>query len=138
MTTTIQILKDRRISSLISEKYGSIMSERDAEMMDYCQTMGEVWIGMVNDDLVACWGLIPPSFLADQAYLWMWVPPDVKHQFLLVRHSQIQIKKMLDRYDMLVGHCMVGSRSARQWLQWLGAEFGLAQGPLVPFEIRRA
>jgi len=42
------------------------------EMLDHCQKAGKVWVGLCDGHFV-CWlGLIPPSFLSNQAYIWMW------------------------------------------------------------------
>src|SRR5258708_39200660 len=95
-------------------------------MLDYCQTLsGDIWTGTVDDQLVCCWGLIPPSLLSNQAYLWMWASEAVRdHQFLFVRHSQRVMVRMLLRYDTIVGHCLIKSPQSIRWLKWLEASFG--------------
>ena len=103
----------------------------------FFQTIGRVYAGYVDEEFICCWGLIPPTFLSNQAYLWMWGPEPIKHQFILVRQSQIQIQNMLKRYDKIVGHCLVGAKGSQRWLRWLGAEFAPAEGDVLPFEIRR-
>lgn len=123
MTTTISPVIGTSISSLISSTYGPILNLKESEIMDYCQKLGEVYAGYVDEELVCLWGLIPPSFLSMEAYLWMWCSEAmIGHQFIFVRHSQRQIEKMLLRYEQIKGHCTVGSK-ARRWLSWLGAEF---------------
>lgn len=126
------------ISALISTFYE--LPGRELDMLDYCQTLGEVWSGFIDGQFICCWGLIPPSFLSTQAYLWMWGPPKLKHQLVFIRHSQIQVRRMLERYDTIVGECLVGATSARRWLQWLGADFDQPHSDkpgLVPFTIRK-
>lgn len=138
MTVTIEPLVGKTLSGLISLTYGPILDYKESEIFDYCQRMGEVYTGYVDNELVCCWGLMPPSFLSMQAYLWMWCKDDkVQHQFLFVRHSQRQVEKMLERFDTIVGHCLQGSKSIR-WLRWLGAEFAdyPEEGKLM-FTIRR-
>jgi len=103
-------------------------------MFDYCAISGEVWGGWVNDELEAVWGVIPPSFLSDEAYLWLWNLP-VKHPILLARYSRKVIAVLHERWPTLHGHCYLGSSSFR-WLLWLGAEFSQPQASLVPFELR--
>lgn len=124
-----------KISELISRFYE--VDPEDLAMLDYCQTLGEAYYGFIDGEFCCCWGLIPPSFLSTQAYLWMWGPKQLKHQLVFIRHSQIQIKKMLERYDLIIGECLIGAASARRWLQWLGADFGQPKNGLIPFEIRK-
>lgn len=126
------------ISQLIQMMCGNVLSEKDCSLFDYCQTLGSVYVGTIDGNFVCCWGLIPPTFLSQQAYLWMWAPEPIKHQFVFIRQSQIQVQKMLDRYDRIVGHCMSAAKSSQRWLKWLGAEFEPADGDVVPFTIRRA
>ena len=124
------------ISELISTFYG--MTRRQLDLFDYCQTLGEVYIGFVDDEFICCWGLIPPSFLSNRAYLWMWAPNPMKHQFVFIRRSQLQVQKMLERYEEIIGECEESNRSAQRWLKWLGAEFSYPKNGLIPFTIRRA
>ncbi|SRR6266852_3901821 len=137
MTTIIKKL-DESLSEMIFQDCGPILSQRENEMLDYCQRLGEVYIGYVDGDLVCCWGLIPPSFLSNQAYIWMWASGSVPHQFLFVRHSQRQVKKFLERYDSIVGQCKLNAHSAQRWLKWLGAEFGDPRDGTRPFVINRS
>lgn len=125
-----------KISSLISLFSGE--NPKLLYMLDYCQNLGEVYTGFIDGDFICCWGLIPPSFLSNQAYLWMWAPEPMKHQLVFIRHSQIQVQRMLTRYEKIVGDCQLTARSARRWLLWLGAEFGQPHRDLIPFTIRRA
>jgi len=102
MTTIVSKLEGP-LSEIILAKYGKVLSKREIEMLDHCQKLGEVWIGYVDGHFVCCWGLIPPSFLSNQAYIWMWALESVPHQFLFVRHSQIQVRKFLRRYASITG-----------------------------------
>lgn len=129
------------VSNMISAFCGPVLSSDDVKVMDYCQSLGNVYSGFVDGEFTCCWGLIPPSFLSNQAYLWMWAPEPIKHQLVFIRQSQIQIAKMLERYDAVVGHCKVEAHSAQRWLKWLGAEFDMpkpATPDIIPFTIRRA
>lgn len=136
MTVTVETLNNP-ISQMIRAFCGPVLSENESSLFDYCQALGTVYIGFVDNEFTCCWGLIPPTFLSNQAYLWMWAPGPIKHQLVFIRRSQIQIEKMLERYDKIVGHCQVKSKSAQRWLRWLGADFGSAEGDVLPFEIRR-
>jgi hypothetical protein len=140
MKVHIAPILGRTFSSLISLTYGPILNIKEADVLDYCQKMGEVYAGYVDDEMVCCWGLIPPSFLSMEAYLWMWCAGDaVTHHFVFIRQSQIQVRRMLERYETINGHCKLGNRRAMRWLKWLGAEFAdYPEDGRLTFTIRRA
>jgi hypothetical protein len=136
MRVVVESMYGNTISSLLSVFCG--LDRRQLDMFDYCQTLGEVYTGFVDGEFVCCWGLIPPSFLSNQAYLWMWAPEPLQYQFTFIRRSQIQVKKMLETYDQIIGDCAEGNKPAQRWLKWLGAEFGYPHDGMIPFTIRRA
>jgi|SRR6202035_5515009 len=136
MRVVVEPFYGNTISSVLSIFCG--LDKKALEMFDYCQTLGEVYTGYVDGEFVCCWGLIPPSFLSNQAYLWMWAPEPMQHQLVFIRKSQIQIKQMLEKYEQVIGDCAEGNRSAQRWVKWLGAEFDMPHNGLIPFVIRRA
>lgn len=102
----------------------------------HCSTIS--WLADVDGRGACLWGLIPPTLLSDQAYLWLWTNELAEqHSFLLVRYSQRMIEEMLKEFPILVGHCHSEDPRAQRWLKWLGAEFDFPQGKLIPFAIRR-
>lgn len=111
------------------------MSPRDQQMFEYCAAAGEVWAGHVNGELEAVWGVIPSSFMALEAYLWMWNLP-THHPLLLARYSRRVISTLHERWPVIHGHCQLSNLSSRRWLLWLGAEFGQAGDSLVAFQLR--
>lgn len=136
MTVTVEPIFES-ISKTIIGFCGPVLPYNDARAMDYCQALGEVYSGFVDGQFICCWGLVPPTFLSNQAYLWMWSPEPMKHQLVFIRQSQIQVRRMLEHYESVVGHCKINARSAQRWLKWLGAEFGEPSGDTIPFTIRR-
>lgn len=137
MTVVVEPLVGRTISNLISLTCGPMLSVREADILDYCQRLGEVYAGFVDGELVCCWGLIPPSFVSTKAYLWMWHSQALaEHQFLFIRHSQRQIETMLERYEAIIGDCVAGGKAVR-WLKWLGAEFSRGENGRLSFVIRK-
>jgi hypothetical protein len=95
------------------------------------------WAGLVDNKVACIWGLIPPTLLSDQAYLWLLITKEVEqHKFLFIRHSQRAVEAMLTKYSLIVGHCAIGNDPAIKWLRWLKAEFGPPQGNKIPFQIR--
>jgi hypothetical protein len=96
------------------------------------------WAGFVDNELACVWGLVPPTLLSNTAYLWLIVNELVDdHKFLFVRHSQMEMRKMLDLYPIIIGHCDARHERSMQWLKWLGAKFDPTCGPLCPFTIVR-
>lgn len=124
-------------SDLISLNSNATLSDRQIEMLDWCRSMSsEVWAGYIDGELVCLWGLIPPSLISTQAYLWMHSNERVnEHKFLFVRHSQRMVEQMLKRYDVIVGHCVVGARNSIRWVRWLGGVFDEPNGSFMPFRI---
>jgi hypothetical protein len=139
VSVIIQPLVGQSISDLIFESTGIRLSLNESGILEFCQNMSsETWTGFAGGKLICCWGLIPPSLLSDQAYLWMHSTPAVKdHTFVLVRHSQRIIEDALKKYPRIVGHCKVGATDSIRWLRWLGARFMEMEGPFIPFEIIR-
>lgn len=115
------------------------MSQADERGMEFCYLMSvAIWVGLIDGEVACMWGLVPPSFLSNQAYLWLYTTDLIKeHQFILVRHSQIVMENLLEEYPSIVGHATVGDKKAIRWLRWLGAEFGYPQGTGLPFRIRK-
>lgn len=137
MTVTVEPIFEP-LTKMIAAFCGPVLSSRNADVLNYCQTLGDVYSGFVDGKFICCWGIIPPTFLSNQAYLWMWMPQPIQHQLVFIRQSQIQVAKMLERYDTIVGHCQIGNRSAQRWLRWLGAKFDPPGSDTIPFVIRRA
>lgn len=116
------------------------LSPHEERVFAYCISMSEsLWLGSVDNKFACAWGLIPPSLMSYQAYLWLFTDNIIKgHEFLFVRHSQVQVQEMLKRYPTIVGHTDSQSTKTMRWLKWLGATFGEPTGKLVPFTIRKS
>lgn len=115
------------------------LGEEEWKSMDFAFLMSTVIWAMFIDGKLAClWGLIPPTLMSHQAYLWFYTTDVIEeHQFILVRHSQMAIEEILEDYPSIVGHATMGADKSIRWLKWLGAEFGPPQGTGVPFRINR-
>jgi hypothetical protein len=98
-----------------------------------------VWAGFSDGVPVCIWGLIAPTILNDRAYLWLLVNDLVdKHQFTFVRHSQMEVKKMLKIYPRIVGHVVEREERSKRWLKWLGVRLGARHDGFIDFELRSA
>jgi len=120
-------------------KLSHALSSVEEKLMDDCLKMSTtLWVGLVDDALACLWGVIPPTLMSNDAYLWLYTTPLVEdHQFTFVRRSQIVIKELLEQYDRLVGYCLLSADRSIKWLSWLGAEFGRRDGTKVAFVIRK-
>jgi len=119
---------------------GINFADVEEKAMDFCLLMSTfIWAGFIEGKLACIWGVIPPSLMSDKAYLWLYTTDVIKeHQFLLVRHSQLVIKDILEQFPVIVGHATIGASKSIRWLKWLGAEFGSPQGTQVGFIIKRS
>jgi hypothetical protein len=138
MTASIVRLSGADAYDLIYPSHLAKLSELNQETMHRAMmNSSRVWIGYIDDIAVATWGLIPPSFLSDTAYLWLYTDENIQpHQFVFIRNSQRAVAEMLSEFPTIVGHAEACASKSRRWLRWLGAEFGDPQGPLIPFTIR--
>src|SRR5262245_64364409 len=132
--TVIEQITATRARELVKNVDFSPIESRATE---FCISMATIiWAGFINDRLACIWGVIPPTLMSDQAYLWLYTTDVVEeHQFVLVRHSQMVIQDLLKEYSSLCGHAMMGSEKSIRWLKWLGAKFGRQQGDGVRFRI---
>lgn len=128
------------VAQLICESPYVTMNDRDRDVMRYCSAMSQhVWIGLIDEKPICCWGLVPPSMMSDSAFLWLYCTPlQAEKQFVFVRQSQRMIKKMLEIYSHIYGTVKVDSESSIRWLRWLGASFSRPEpNGMMPFTIRR-
>ena len=96
------------------------------------------WSGEVDGKIACVWGLIPPSVLSEQAYLWLLTTDLIEeHKFLFTRYSQRVVEMMLQVYPTIVGHIDQKEARAVQWLKWLGAEIIAREDGQLHFSIRR-
>lgn len=96
----------------------------------------EYWMGALDGETICIWGIIPPTLLSDNVYLWLYTTPDLEgNEFVFVRHSQRAVEEILRSYPRIIGHATVGADRSIRWLRWLGAKFGEPDGGLIPFTI---
>lgn len=97
----------------------------------------EFWVGKIDGEIACVFGLMPPSLLADSAYLWLLTTEVVDaNTFLFIRHSQRWIEENLKRYKLLRGHVLATNQQAKRWLRFLGARIFEPEGGRHAFEIR--
>lgn len=116
---------------------------KGAEIMQrYRIASVQSWCGRIEDEIACVWGIVAPSFLSEQAYLWLLTTDVVdSHKFLFIRHSQMIIELLLKDWPLITGHVIADQEQSKKWLRLLGVQFGqpefVEQRPLIPFEIRK-
>jgi len=137
MTVTVREVGSLELMGLISSRLDASMDgDWRRTLMEFAYRSQFSWISENDDDILCFYGLIAPTLLSDQAYLWMHTTPMLKeHTFVLIRHSQRAIKSMLNVFDTIHGHCEIGADRSQAWLRLLGAKFDDPVDDLVPFEI---
>src|SRR5205823_6185883 len=122
----VQILSDNNVDISDMVQRSPVSHIPDAvPVLAECIAMSIVrWTGTVDGEQACAWGLIAPTVLSERAYLWLITTNLVdEHKFIFVRHSQRFMEVMLDKYPVIVGHCVVGEERSMRWLKWLGATF---------------
>ena len=139
MKTQIGQVDKQQLPGLISALSRDKLSKDDlATLSKWVLVSSAVYSGSWEGQLCCLWGLIPPTLLSEQAYLWLHTTEAAsEHEFVLVRRSQIEVRKMLEEHPRIIGHCEVGAERSIRWLGWLGAIFGEPQEKLIPFVIKR-
>ena len=91
-------------------------------LLSAAKLASEIIIGMYGDEVLAYIGLVPPTLLADRAYIWMLTTESGEaHPLLIARYGEKFILTALCKYRVLFGHCF--SEKSARWLRYMGAEF---------------
>lgn len=137
MIVEVKELRRVDIPLILAASHVASIDGAEKQMQDCLKQSDEVWWGTVEAVPLAVFGIIKPSVLSDQGYLWLLTTEIAEqHKFILARHSQIWVREQLRRFEVLHGHCLREARGSIRWLGWLGAIFGTPRGKVVPFMIR--
>src|SRR5258708_12207330 len=137
MSVQIESINRQQTRDLILSARGGILTELESKTLDACLGFAtHLWIGQVDGKMVCAWGLVPPSLLAEEAYLWLYSTPEVAdHKFVFVRYSQLVMKEMLRIYPRIVGVTDIKSTNSTPCLTCLRANFVHNSAPHTPFSI---
>ena len=138
MKVAVERLTKSEISKLVAESISIGMSPGAIALFNTCiMRSASMWVGFINEELACVYGLVPPTLLSEQAYLWLHTTEAlVGHEVLFVRRSQIAVQEMLEVHPVIVGHAEIGNPRGIRWIKWLGGVFGDPDGRLIPFSIR--
>lgn len=139
MNVAISATDRAELRSMIASSPHIKMTERESQSLDACLLISDgVYVGLVDGKIACVWGLVPPTLLSTQAYLWLYTSSLVEeHKFLFVRNSQRWIESALEEYPNIVGFCHSDNASAKRWIKWLGGEFAPSVDGRSNFVIRR-
>ena len=139
MTIAIAVADRTVLKGMISASPHICLSSVEVQQLDACLMISsEIYVGLVDGELACVWGLIPPTLMSSQAYLWLYTTALVEeHKFLFVRHSQRWMERALQEYETIVGFCKPENKSAIKWLEWLGADFKRPFSERADFTIRK-
>lgn len=134
---TIQPVDRDATRELILRMKGGILTDEDYRALDACTSFAShLWIGYIRGEPVCAWGLVPPTFLSDRAYLWLYSTDAVEEfKFLFVRHSQLIMEQMKQIYPEIYGVCALSQPKSIRWLKWLGAKFDQPGSTYISFSI---
>lgn len=135
MQAPVVINNDR---TLLEPIIDGLPTDESSIMRRWMLTSAEVWVGMIHRQFACCWGVVPPTLLSDEAYLWMYHTPKIERfKFLFVRNSQLAVEDMLTQYNRLYGHVKADASDSKRWLGWLGARLLDEVNGFKRFEIRK-
>lgn len=139
MNVAIDTINRDDVKELIAQSEHIVMSKAERLSLDACVFISQyVYVGSVGGKVACMWGLVSPTLLSDQAYLWLYTSPLVEnHKFLFIRHSQRWIEGALKEYNTIVGHVVKDNKKAIQWIKWLGGELIGKDEVRHHFRIRR-
>lgn len=139
MNVAVEAVSTERIRRLISSnEWSNLDADNKRSFLACAKFSSELYVGMVDGKAVCIWGLMPPTIVSDQAYLWLHVLDTLQgYEFIFIRRSQLVVQGMLQSYPTIVGHCQIGNHKAQRWLKWLGAKFSQASNGFIPFVIVR-
>ena len=138
MKVAVEQLTKPEISKLVADSIAMGLSPGAIALFNTCiMRSTSMWVGFIEEKLACVYGLVPPTLLSEQAYLWLHTTEAlVGHEFLFVRRSQIAVAEMLAVHPVIVGHAELHNSRGIRWIKWLGGVFGDPDGRLIPFTIR--
>lgn len=139
MTVSVAQADRQRVSELISRDLGCSFTKDERKVFNHCLSLTTtLWVGQLDGEVVCAWGIIPPTLMSEQVYLWLYTTDRiVGHEFLFVRHSQRAVEEILKAYPTITGYTSVDLPKTIRWLKWLGAVFAEPEGKRLPFIIRK-
>lgn len=120
------------LREITAEQMVELWPGLDPTVVEFAKASAPLIVALCGAEPTSFIGLIP---MEDFVYIWMETLPGTdKHKLATARHAKGLIRRALQRWPLIKGHCLEGSRSIR-WMQSLGATFFPTNPPT--FEIHR-
>jgi hypothetical protein len=139
MKVRIEESKAIDVASVIRRSPHASIEGAEKKLRSFINRSIYTWAGTVGGETACVFGLIAPTMLAEEAYLWLIVTDLVKdHEFLFIRYSQRFVEQVLGDFTTIVGDVEVTNDRAKRWLRWLGAKIysDNAREGFAPFIIK--
>lgn len=136
MAVRVEQVTGRQFAELISPAIRDLLKEDELAVMENAMAKStDVW--MVSDrEMIGITGVAPDTLLARDAFLWLYTNPfNTRITVGAMKATKQVVDNFLRRYDRLVGYCETANVKSQRWVSWLGADFGRADGSLIPFKI---
>ena len=99
----------------------NLSADGEALLIDCARESRPLIIGWAGEDFLGFAGLIPPTFLSGEAYLWFHHAPAVlDHPIAVIRAAKAFVAQMRQRYPRIISHCV--SPSSRRLVASFGAK----------------
>lgn len=132
----IKSVAKEELTQLISSEFLSTLTVEGQEILiRTVNNSTHFWIAEDDGKFIGFWGLIPPTLLSVQAYIWLYLLEDVTHRVSFARKSISAFKALVREFPIVVGHCACTNPSAIRWLKWLGATFNEPKDGFVAFKL---
>lgn len=134
-----EVVGNTPLVDIINNKMPNLLTRDEEVALNKCQMFSASTYVVMNDEELMCvWGLIPPSILSTEVYLWLHVTPSVQgHHFQFVRHTQMVLQEILKDYEVVVGQVRTDAPQNRKFVKMLGAKFGETADNFTQFRIER-
>lgn len=105
-------------------------------LIEYLKRSLFAWTGLVDGKVACVWGIIAPTVLSTQGYLWLFTTDLIdSHKFLFVRHSQRIVEEMLKIFPRITGTVFANQPRSIAWLKWLKVNFRAEENGMIHFEL---
>lgn len=138
MNGVIYSITVEQMKSLISAAGGLSLDNNQMEALTRsAKNSNPLFAGMYGAELACIIGLVPPTLISSDAYIWMLHTTVVdRHKVSFGRHAIRLVRNLRQRYSRIVGHCMVTDKSAIGWIKSFGATIFDFDDNLIWFEIK--
>ena len=95
--------------------------------------------GLIDNKIACVWGVRATTLINNGATIWLLTTKVVdEHPLVFVRHSQIELKKLEDKFSTLSGYVLTDFHTSVKWLRWLGFSVFPSENPGIYYFEKKA